>query len=79
MNAQINLVVAGAPHRDQLRAEALDDALPRVEDEARALRREGEALHEGRPFERALALVVDAARRDAELIDRIGEEAARKA
>ena len=76
MNAQIDLVVAGAMHRNELRAEALDDALPRVEDKARALGREGEALREGRAFERALALVADGARRDGQFIDRIGQEAA---
>ena len=65
MNAQIDLVEARAAHRDELRAEALDDALPRIKDEARALWREREPLLKGWPFEWALAFVVDAPRRDA--------------
>ena len=73
VNADVGAVIAAPAQRQQLRAEALDDAVARVPLQRRRVARESETLREG-ARKRASLRVLERARRDGELIDAIGQK-----
>ena len=76
MDADVGLGVATATQRHHLRPEPLDNALAGVPAQRRLVRREREALLEHLADQRPAARILDAAGRDAQRVDRVGQELA---